>query len=200
MAFPNLEHLTHIRENLLVPLRDGELRLTNDIADGLLAMVDAVRGILQTMESTGAEDDTENNELLVQLERLLTPTIIEAIKDPLTHIVRNSVDHGIESSEERQASGKLAGGTLWLRAYHEGGQVNVEISDDGGGINVERVKEKAIANGVAAPEQVAEMNDRELTNLILLPGFSTAAKVRWRSRVQRCSRSVIRQHSFANNH
>ena len=354
LAFPKLEHLTHVGENLLVPLRDGELRLTNDIADGLLGMVDAVRQMLQHIESNGTESDADNEQLLEQLEQLKSPsesqtasnssapessgedspesvpasvpdsdlveesveqeakiapsaeitsgaananaqdsesrssadhekshtladttvrldvqlldrlmnlvgelvlarnqilqfshetddpsiliasqrlnhittelqegvmktrmqpirnawsklprvvrdlangcrkqvevkmegaeteldkTILEAIKDPLTHIVRNSVDHGIEPPEEREASGKPACGTLWLRAFHEGGQVNVEIADDGGGINVDRVKEKAIANGLATQEQVAEMNDRELTNLILLPGFSTAQKV-----------------------
>ncbi|MCA9218711.1 MAG: chemotaxis protein CheA, partial [Planctomycetales bacterium] len=107
----------------------------------------------------------------------LDKTILEAIKDPLTHIVRNAVDHGIESPQERVDAGKPAEGTLWLRAFHEGGQVNVEIRDDGGGINLERVKQKALSNAMATPEQLAAMNDRELTNLILLPGFSTAQKV-----------------------
>lgn len=341
LAFPKLEHLTHVGENLLVPLRDGELRLTNDIADGLLGLVDAVRGMLRNIEENGTDGDVDNDHLLEILEQLKSPTepptvddatsseedssesaldaveheatasntlesiigevedysldsepqnssvpekghtltettvrldvqlldrlmnlvgelvlarnqilqfsqatddasiavasqrlnhittelqegvmktrmqpirnawsklprvvrdlanscgkqveikmegaeteldktILEAIKDPLTHIVRNSVDHGIERAEEREACGKPACGTLWLRAFHEGGKVNVEIADDGGGICLERVKEKAIANGLATPEQLAEMNEREITNLILLPGFSTAAKV-----------------------
>ena len=107
----------------------------------------------------------------------LDKTILEAIKDPLTHIVRNSVDHGIEASEVRVANGKPAEGTLWLRAFHEGGQVNIEISDDGGGINLERVKQKALSQGMINPEQAIGMTERELTNLILLPGFSTAATV-----------------------
>lgn len=107
----------------------------------------------------------------------LDKTILEAIKDPLTHIVRNSVDHGIEASDVRVANGKPAEGTLWLRAFHEGGQVNIEISDDGGGINLERVKQKALSQGMINPEQAAGMTERELTNLILLPGFSTAATV-----------------------
>ncbi|MCA9169253.1 MAG: chemotaxis protein CheW, partial [Planctomycetales bacterium] len=81
------------------------------------------------------------------------------------------------SPQERVDAGKPAEGTLWLRAFHEGGQVNVEIRDDGGGINLERVKQKALSNAMATPEQLAAMNDRELTNLILLPGFSTAQKV-----------------------
>lgn len=107
----------------------------------------------------------------------LDKTILEAIKDPLTHIVRNSVDHGIESPEVRVANGKTPEGTLCLRAFHEGGQVNIEIIDDGGGINVDRVREKAVEKGLITAEHAAGMNERELTNLILLPGFSTAATV-----------------------
>ena len=404
LAFPNLEKVTHVGENLLVPLRDGELRLTNEIADGLLAMVDAVRDILRQIESTGVEGEGEYADLLSRLEQLKDPgaaappittdessdfsdnpgdndnaggseatiapaattedtiavaehssetaadftaleatasldgqspssntadsssevaasesaspaptppqkpapetqptpvakavepkrgsdepdrsshnladstvrldvklldrlmnlvgelvlsrnqiiqfsrriedasmtaacqrlnlittelqegvmktrmqpirnawsklprvvrdlasscgkqvevvmegaeteldkTILEAIKDPLTHIVRNSVDHGIESPDVRESNGKPKEGTLWLRAFHEGGQVNIEIVDDGGGINIARVKEKAISRGLVSEEQVEQMTERELTNLVLLPGFSTAAKV-----------------------
>ncbi|RLS76493.1 MAG: chemotaxis protein CheA [Planctomycetota bacterium] len=110
-------------------------------------------------------------------ETELDKTILEAIKDPLTHIVRNSVDHGIETAEVRKANGKPAEGTLWLRAYHEGGQVNIEIADDGAGINVDRVRQKAIEKGMITPEQAAAMPDRDAIQLILLPGFSTAAKV-----------------------
>ncbi len=110
-------------------------------------------------------------------ETELDKTILEAIKDPLTHIVRNSVDHGIESPEVRVANGKPAEGILWLRAFHESGQVNIEIIDDGGGINVDRVREKGVEKGLITAEQAATMSDREATNLILLPGFSTAAKV-----------------------
>ncbi|MGB4709307.1 MAG: chemotaxis protein CheW [Fuerstiella sp.] len=110
-------------------------------------------------------------------ETELDKTILEAIKDPLTHIVRNSVDHGIEPADVRKANGKPAQGTLWLRAYHEGGQVNIEIADDGGGIGLDRVREKAIEKGLVTAEQAAAMSDHESTQLILLPGFSTAAKV-----------------------
>ena len=78
----------------------------------------------------------------------LDKTIIEAIKDPLTHLVRNSVDHGIELPEDRVKAGKDSGGRLILRAFHEGGQVNIEISDDGAGLNVERIRQKAVERGV----------------------------------------------------
>jgi two-component system, chemotaxis family, sensor kinase CheA len=110
-------------------------------------------------------------------ETELDKTIIEAIKDPLTHLVRNSVDHGIELSEERIKAGKDRKGRLTLRAFHEGGQVNIEISDDGAGLDVERIRKKAIERSVITAEQAARMSDREIFNLIFLPGFSTAEKV-----------------------
>ena len=110
-------------------------------------------------------------------ETELDKTIIEAIKDPLTHIIRNSVDHGIETPEKRLASGKAEEGRLFLRAFHEGGQVNIEIIDDGGGVHLDRVKAKGIERGLITAEQAARMTEREILNLIFLPGFSTAAKI-----------------------
>ncbi|MGV3710123.1 MAG: chemotaxis protein CheA [Gemmatimonas sp.] len=110
-------------------------------------------------------------------ETELDKTIIEAIKDPLTHIVRNAADHGIEVPETRIARGKPVEGQLLLRAYHEGGQVNIEITDDGGGLNAERLKQKAVDMGVMSSDQAARMSDREALNLIFHPGLSTAAKV-----------------------
>ena len=107
----------------------------------------------------------------------LDKTILEAIKDPLTHIVRNSVDHGIETPEDRIAAGKSADGTLLLRAYHEGGQVIIEIVDDGGGVNIDKVREKAVEKKLITEEEAAVMGEREAVQLILLPGFSTAPKV-----------------------
>jgi two-component system chemotaxis sensor kinase CheA len=110
-------------------------------------------------------------------ETELDRSLLEAIKDPLTHIVRNSVDHGIELPEERVARGKRPEGHLKLRACHEGGQVLVEISDDGAGIDTSRVKSKAIERGVITTQQAARMSEGELLNLVFLPGFSTAEKV-----------------------
>jgi two-component system chemotaxis sensor kinase CheA len=110
-------------------------------------------------------------------ETELDRTIIEAIKDPLVHLVRNSCDHGIEPPDVRARSGKPAQGTLTLRAYHEGGQVNIEIGDDGAGIDVARVKQKAMEKGLVRPEQVETLSDREALNLIFQPGFSTAETV-----------------------
>ncbi len=107
----------------------------------------------------------------------LDRTIIEAIKDPLTHIVRNSIDHGIESPERRTAGGKADEGLLSLRAFHEGGQVIIEIMDDGNGIDLERVKAKAVSKNLITAEQAGRMTEREAINLIFLPGLSTAEKI-----------------------
>jgi two-component system chemotaxis sensor kinase CheA len=110
-------------------------------------------------------------------ETELDKTIIEAIKDPLTHVVRNAVDHGIEAPQARIAAGKPAEGVLHLRAYHEGGQVIIEISDDGAGLDYERIQEKAIERGLLTADGAARMSEREIANLIFLPGFSTAPAV-----------------------
>ena len=110
-------------------------------------------------------------------ETELDRTIIEAIKDPLVHLVRNSCDHGVEPPEARVRAGKAPQGRLTLRAYHEGGQVNIEIGDDGAGIDVARVKQKAVEKGLLRPEQAEKLTDREALNLVFQPGFSTAKTV-----------------------
>ncbi len=114
---------------------------------------------------------------MVGKETELDKTIIEAIKDPLTHVVRNSADHGIETPSARIASGKPAEGVVRLRAFHEGGQINIEISDDGAGIDPEKVRRKAIDRSMVSVEQAARMSDHEALRLIFLPGFSTAEKI-----------------------
>jgi two-component system chemotaxis sensor kinase CheA len=110
-------------------------------------------------------------------ETELDRTVLEAIKDPLVHIVRNSVDHGIETGEVRARHGKPRTGTLLLRAYHEGGQVNIEISDDGAGLDLDAVRKRAIERGPMLPERLARLSDRELMQLVFMPGFSTAVNV-----------------------
>src|SRR5882724_331444 len=110
-------------------------------------------------------------------ETELDKTIIEAIKDPLTHLVRNSVDHGIETPDKRVQAGKTEEGLLLLRAYHEGGQVNIEIRDDGAGLDTEKIKQKAVQRQLITAEQAVRMSEHEACNLIFLPGFSTAEAV-----------------------
>ncbi len=107
----------------------------------------------------------------------LDKTIIESINDPLTHLVRNSVDHGIEMPDERKKKGKSEVGLVILKAYHEAGQVVIEISDDGKGLDGEALAASAIGKGLLTSEQVQLMSDKEKVNLIFLPGFSTAKKV-----------------------
>jgi two-component system, chemotaxis family, sensor kinase CheA len=107
----------------------------------------------------------------------LDRTLLEAINDPLTHLVRNAIDHGIELPARRVELGKPAEGLLTLRALHEGGQVTIEISDDGAGIDAERIRRKALERGAITAEQAARMSAAESLNLIFLPGVSTAEKV-----------------------
>ncbi len=114
---------------------------------------------------------------LVGKEVELDKTIIEAINDPLTHLVRNSVDHGIEPPDVRIAAGKNPTGKVVLKAYHEAGQVAIEISDDGKGIDGQQLAASAVNKGLITAEQAAEMSEKEQINLIFLPGFSTAKKV-----------------------
>jgi two-component system chemotaxis sensor kinase CheA len=110
-------------------------------------------------------------------ETELDRTILEAIKDPLTHAVRNSIDHGIETPEARGAAGKTPEGCLRMRAFHEGGQVNIEISDDGAGIDPARIRAKAIDKGLITSQQADRMSSHEIISLVFLPGFSTAEKI-----------------------
>jgi len=107
----------------------------------------------------------------------LDKTILESINDPLTHLVRNSVDHGIETPMEREQMGKEATGTIVLKAFHEAGQVNLVISDDGKGLYPEKIADSAIEKGLVTEQQVAEMSEKKKMELIFLAGFSTAKEV-----------------------
>ena len=114
------------------------------------------------LEISGAETD-------------LDKTVVEKIGDPLTHLVRNSMDHGIESAEVRLSCGKPAHGTVRLNAYHDSGSIVIEVSDDGGGLSRERILRKAIERGLINADQ--QMSDQEIYNLIFEPGFSTVEQV-----------------------
>ncbi len=110
-------------------------------------------------------------------ETELDKTLLEAIRDPLVHLVRNVVDHGIEHPQLRTAIGKSAEGLLRLRAFHKGGQVNIEISDDGAGVDIERLKARAVERKLASAEWVRTCSEREALSLLFLPGLSTAERV-----------------------
>ena len=110
-------------------------------------------------------------------ETELDKSLIEAMKDPLTHLIRNAIDHGVELPAIRQANGKPAEGCLAMRAYHEGGQVHIEIGDDGAGINPIKLRDKALEKGLITQERATVMSDQDIRRLIFLPGFSTAEKI-----------------------
>ena len=107
----------------------------------------------------------------------LDKTILEAINDPLTHLIRNSVDHGIETPMEREQMGKQPTGKIILKAFHDAGQVNLVISDDGKGLNPVKIANAAVEKNLISEQQVYEMTDKQKMELIFLPGFSTAKEV-----------------------
>ncbi|HWU50973.1 MAG TPA: chemotaxis protein CheA [Asticcacaulis sp.] len=131
-------------------------RLVRDLSYELGKKIDLV------MEGEGTELDRQ---------------VLELIRDPLTHMVRNSADHGLESTEERVQLGKPANGQIKLAAFHEGGYIVIRISDNGRGLNTGRIREKIIEKGLASRSEVEGMNDQQIHRFIFAPGFSTAAKV-----------------------
>ncbi|MBO9421209.1 chemotaxis protein CheW [Labrenzia sp. R4_2] len=127
-------------------------------------------------------DLSQDLEKPIELEMIGADTeldrqVLEMIKDPLTHMVRNSADHGLERPEERRAAGKPEKGIITLAAYHEGGHIIIEVRDDGKGIDVERVKAKIIERGLATEAEVEKMTDAQVQKFIFHAGFSTAAAV-----------------------
>ncbi|MEM7171877.1 MAG: chemotaxis protein CheW [Pseudomonadota bacterium] len=117
-------------------------------------------------------------ELVMQgAETELDRQVLELIKDPLTHMVRNSADHGLEMPADRVAAGKDEGGTITLAAYHEGGHIIIQISDDGRGLNIDAIKAKSVANGLATEADFASLSEQQIQQFIFKPGFSTATEV-----------------------
>lgn len=114
---------------------------------------------------------------MVGAETELDRQVLDMIKDPLTHMVRNSADHGIEMPNDRAAKGKPETGRIVLKAYHEGGHIIIEITDDGKGLPLAKIKEKIINNGLATAEEIAGMSDQQIQQYIFRAGFSTAEKV-----------------------
>jgi two-component system chemotaxis sensor kinase CheA len=110
-------------------------------------------------------------------ETELDRTVIDEIGDPLMHLLRNAADHGLESNEERQRLGKNSVGSIFLEAYQEGNNVVIEVRDDGSGINVDKIKKKALERGTITEDQAARMSDKEIIDLLFQPSFSTAEQV-----------------------
>ncbi len=114
---------------------------------------------------------------MIGAETELDRQVLELIKDPLTHMVRNSADHGLEPTEERRRIGKPEIGKIVLNAYHEGGHIIIEITDDGRGLNIARIRQKVLANGLATDAELDQMSDQQVAQYIFRAGFSTAEKV-----------------------
>ncbi len=125
-----------------------------------------------------SRDSNKNVELIIEGEETeLDKSLIEEINDPLVHLIRNSIDHGIEKPEDRVQAGKYPVGTIKLSADHEGNNISIVIEDDGKGIDPEVIKEKAISKGLISIDKARELTKQEIFNLIFLPGFSTAEVV-----------------------
>ncbi|WP_041276134.1 chemotaxis protein CheA [Desulfosporosinus acidiphilus] len=155
-------------------------RLMNDLQESVMRLRMVAIGtvfnrfprlVRDLAKKTGKEIDL----VLKGEDTELDKTVVEVIGDPLMHLIRNSVDHGIESPEERRAAGKSAHGTVTLDAYHDGNHIAILISDDGGGLDLDKIKNKAISKGLIGERE--ELSDNDIANLIFLPGFSTADKV-----------------------
>lgn len=138
-----------------------------------------IRSTFQKMNrlvrDTAAKTGKEVELVMEGEETELDRTIVEEISDPIVHMIRNSLDHGIEKPDRRVAQGKPARGTLWLRAFHQGGNIVIQIEDDGAGLNRERILAKAQENGLVHPND--QLSEKEIFNLIFAAGFSTAEKV-----------------------
>lgn len=160
-------------------MEDLEL-LTREIQDSVMAIrAQPVKSVFQRMPRLVREvaDMVSKQVRLVTAgeDTEVDKTVVERLAEPITHMLRNAIDHGLETPEERVAAGKSAEGTVRLAALHRSGRIVIEISDDGRGINRERVKKIAIDKGLIAPD--AALSDEQIDNLIFAPGFSTAAVV-----------------------
>ena len=162
MALEELEHLTREIQDSVMAIRAQPVRSVFQRMPRLVREVAAQTGkqVRLVTEGEGTEVDK---------------TVIERIADPLTHMIRNAIDHGLERPEVRVAKGKPAEGQVRLTALHRSGRIVLEVADDGAGINRERVKQKAVENGLIAGD--AQLSDEEIDNLIFLPGFSTASTI-----------------------
>ncbi|WP_088032029.1 chemotaxis protein CheA [Evansella clarkii] len=157
-------------------------RISQDMQGMMLTMrmvpVEQVFNRFPRMVRGLAKDLNKEIELeIIGAETELDRTVVDEIGDPLVHLIRNSIDHGIETPEKRKEQGKTEAGTLTLRAYHSGNSVFIEIEDDGAGINREKVMDKAIANGLLTRDRAEQLTKDKIENLIFSSGFSTAETV-----------------------
>ncbi len=157
--------------NVTAELQEGVMKTRmQPIGNAWQKLPRVVRDLAQEL---GKKIDLEMHGAETELDR----QILDIIKDPLTHMVRNSADHGLEATEDRKMLGKPEKGTIRLSAFHEGGHILIQIADDGRGLNVDRIKKKAIENGLATEADLERMGESQIQKFIFHPGFSTAAAV-----------------------
>jgi two-component system chemotaxis sensor kinase CheA len=156
-------------------------RVSNELQEGVMKVrmlpIDQLFKRYPRLVRDLVHDTNKDVKLVTKGEETeLDKMVIESISDPLIHIIRNSVDHGLENEEDRLRVGKPAQGTLTLEAFHESDHIVLEITDDGRGIDTQRVMAKALEKGLIRQDEVERLSDQEITRLIMLPGFSTAEK------------------------
>lgn len=168
-GLPELLEATSVMKRLVEEVRDSALQLR-------MVQIGATFSKFQRVVRDVAKEIGKDIRLEISgADTELDKTVVEKIGDPLTHLVRNSMDHGIEPADIRLARGKPPHGTLRLNAYHDSGSIAIEVSDDGGGLPRQRILAKAIERGLVKPDQM--LDDAEIDNLIFEPGFSTAEQV-----------------------
>jgi two-component system chemotaxis sensor kinase CheA len=164
-----MQEATALMSRLVDEIRDDALRLR------MVPIGETFSRFQRVVRDVSKELGKDIELVITGADTELDKSVVEKIGDPLTHLVRNSMDHGIESAEARAARGKPVKGRLSLNAYHDSGSIVIEVSDDGGGLNKDRILEKAIERGIVGPNQ--NLSDREIYNLIFEAGFSTADAV-----------------------
>lgn len=164
---PIFQNINHITTNLQEKIMQTRMQPISNVFNKF------PRIIRELSKKLGKEIHLDMEGVEVELDK----SIIEALGDPLTHLIRNAVDHGLETPDDREKQGKKREGTVILKAYHEGGYVNIDIIDDGKGIDIEYIKEKALSKGFIDKLDLASMGEQDILKLLFKPGFSTAEKV-----------------------
>ena len=163
----NIEYLERITTNLHESVMKVRMVPIESVVAKFPRMIrDLSRKLDKPMDLVMTGEDTE-----------LDRTVVDQLGDPLQHLLRNSADHGIESTEDRRAAGKPETGTIFLNAFQEGNNVIIEVGDDGGGINTEKVKEKAIERGLVTPEEAENLSQKEIIDFLFMPSFSMAKQI-----------------------
>ena len=163
----NIEYLERITTNLHESVMKVRMVPIESVVAKFPRMIrDLDRKLNKPMELVMTGEDTE-----------LDRTVVDQLGDPLQHLLRNSADHGIESPEDRRAAGKPEKGTIFLNAFQEGNNVIIEVGDDGGGINTDKVRDKAVERGLVTPEEAENLSQKEIIDFLFMPSFSMAKQI-----------------------